>query len=231
MQWAEVEGGLVDATPVLRGVIDQQTGAYIASNTDLVTEVHTSVADVAIGAYKAGIAAMAAATRIYDRSEYAEARLLFRADLAALDLYDRDRLTTHSAEVTALLDTTPSFVPFDPSKCTPEGGFTDEQREDWASLDESLIENFKVCDDNAWGAVAAEMGFRYGRHLQSEGVTGEELLNRVKAFEVKQGIIIRSSLTNDTLRQPDQDDHAYAHYVEQLSVACVPVWKALSIRR
>ena len=158
-------------------------------------------------------------------------RLTFRAELAALDLADRDRLISHPAEVTTLVDSAPSVIPFDPSKCTPRDGFTDEHRKSWRDLTDitdSLVANFKLCGGPQFNAIAAELGYEYGGVLQNEGVEGTELLNRVKAFEVKQVAIMRKSVETGELRQPDQDDHAFGHYLEDVGRACMPVWEAYS---
>ncbi|HEY4963219.1 MAG TPA: hypothetical protein VIH90_00800 [Candidatus Saccharimonadales bacterium] len=231
MPIADVQAELVNATPVLWGVIESASDSPVPPDTDLTTEIHGVVADVAVAAYKAGVMAMSKASRFYEDPEDAADRLVLRADLATIDLHDRGRWTTHTAEVTELIDSSPSYLPFDPAKCTPPEGFTHEHRKNWGLMVDGLLANFNLCDTKAFEAIAAEMGYRFHSHLKSEGVEGVDLLNRVKAFEVKQVLIMQAAVSSGTFRQPDQDDHAYEHYLEDLSIACVPVWKAMTSSR
>lgn len=232
MATGEIRQELVNATPFLRHVIyDAQSHDPSLTGIGLVEEIHQSTADVAVAAYKAGIMALESTAQLYSSLDGAAERLILRADLATLDLHDRDRWTTHSTEVTELLDSVPSFIPFDSSECAPPEGFTAEHRENWQGMTTALLDNFKICEPKAFEAIAAELGFRYYLHLKSEGVTGADLLNRVKAFEVTQVSIIRSGIETGDFRQPDQDDHAFEHYLEDLSNACIPVWHALTGRK
>jgi hypothetical protein len=221
-----VTGNLVEVASTLRQVIEA-AGATERDNVGLASEVSEVVADVAVASYKAGMAAVLLASKYYPSPEVAVERLSFQADLALLDLGDPTRLTTHSQEVTRLIDEVPSCLPVD-DRCLPPGGFTEHHRKAWESISEDLIANFKLCDDVAWSAVAGELAFRYGRFIEVQGVRDEDLANRVLAFAIKQQIIIRYAVDTGLIRQPGQDDHSYDHYLGDLSVAAMPVWKALS---
>jgi hypothetical protein len=221
--------GLVEVAPDLQQIIEV-AGAAERGNLGLISEVHGVVADVAVAAYKAGLFATALASEYYGSPEVAAERLAFQADLAGLELSHPDRFTTHSEEVTRLIDEVPSYLPIDDLNCSPpEGGFGAVQQRNWDSLTKDLLANLKLADDTVWSAVAGEMAFIYARQQKSRGVSGEDLANRAKAFAIKQQKIIREAVITGSFRQPDQDDHAYDHYLEDLSNAAMPVWIALTI--
>jgi hypothetical protein len=227
-----VQRGLAaDALSTLQAVIDEASNAERTTNTGLITEVHTVVADVAVEAYKAGILATAGALPFYESETDLASQLVFRADMAAWKLRNVGSMLLHAPEVAELVGTVPSYIPFNAEECTPPEGFTDAHRKTWKLLTKSFIENFKATDNTAWEAIAAGMSYRYGRHLKAEGMEGDELFNKVRAFEIKQLSIIRESTLTGELRQPDQDDHAFEHYLKGVSSACAPVWAAMTDRR
>lgn len=225
-----VQRELADTAPTLQAVIDGASNAERATPTDLTTEVHTVVADVAVEAYKAGVLAMAGASPFYESQLSLANQLVFRADMAAWKLRNVGSFVLHPPEVAVLVDTVPSYIPLNSENCSPPEGFTDSQRRSWNAITKSLVEDFKATDDTAWGAIAASLAYRYSLHLESEGVEGDELFNKARAFEIKQLSIIRESTQTGELRQPDQDDHAFEHFLTDLSSACRPVWAALSGR-
>jgi hypothetical protein len=221
----DMQTELVDVTPVLEAAMHRSSDAVRGLGVDLIDGVHIFAANLAVDAYKAGVNAATEAAKRGEVPDSARDRLNFRADLALLMLKGRESLTDESTEVTALLDSTPSYIPFDGLPCMAEDiDFSDGRMEPLDRLAKSILDNFEYCSDEVLEAIVAELGFRYGGYLKSQGVEGSELANRVKAFEVKQMAIIRESLTSKELRQPDQDDHAYQHFVDDLMYAGKSVW-------
>jgi hypothetical protein len=222
-----VQMELVDATPLLQSVIDDAASKETVEGIDLVTSIHSVIANVAIGAFQAGVMTMAKSSSYYENPRDLADRLAFRAELSGYKLKMVDSFALHPEEVAPLFHTAPSYIPFDRSKCEPEGGFTNADRANWESMTRNMVADFKVSSLDSWRAVAAEMSYRYGKYLKSQGKEGEDMLNMVRAFEIKQLAIIRESTISESLRQPDQDDHAHEHYLEDLWRARQTIWEAL----
>jgi hypothetical protein len=90
-----VQRGLAaDALSTLQAVIDEASNAERTTNTGLITEVHTVVADVAVEAYKAGVLATAGALPFYESETDLASQLVFKADCQVPGFLDTLSLTT-----------------------------------------------------------------------------------------------------------------------------------------
>lgn len=212
--------GLAGIDPTLHSIIEEVSGDIASWDLD---DKHNALIAAAIKAYKAGVIAMAASVRHGQTPVEARRRLDFWSDI----LEEEYRLQADEPETAdSPVDDVPSFVPFDPNKCMPnEDFYTEERREGRDHLAGMLIENFQCVDEATRKKIAAEMGFKYGRYLQANGVTGSNLVNQVKVFERKQLGIIEQSLESGSLRQSDQDEHAYEHYLQDLFRAGNSIWR------
>ncbi|HET7528693.1 MAG TPA: hypothetical protein VFJ84_00490 [Candidatus Saccharimonadales bacterium] len=171
-----------------------------------------------IKAYKAG----AAATSLAVRGNTTPAAALERVEFWA-DVLSPTEDSTNAAELRITEDEVPSFVPFDPSKCEPGESFhTDREYEGRTRLAELLIGHIDHYDRLQRRKIATHMGYYYGRTLVEKDIRGVLLVEMIDAFVNKQSGIIESAVITRSLRQPDQDEHTFQHYLDDLhSAICV----------
>jgi arginyl-tRNA synthetase len=112
----------------------------------------------------------------------------------------------------------PSYIPYDILKCSlGEFDVADEKRkESWDRSTRTLANAIREISDIEIQEIVTKLGIDYGKHLESEGVNDRELPTMVEAFETKQLAILQNLVATGVLRQPDQDDHRFQHYIDDL---------------
>jgi len=213
---------LVDLAPTLQAVIGNAEGIDSVPQSYR-ADIRYVISTVAVNAYKAGVNAQTEASPFYREPEHVADRLKFRADLALIRLHTTGSLAARPEVADVITDDVPSYIPFDGPECTPPDGFNQRQKDAQQGLADVLVECFKDCESNGRRKIAAEMSFYYGQHLIAQGVTGTDLERQVRLFENKQNQILEDAVTTGVLRQPDQDDHAFEHYLHDINSATEPV--------